>query len=277
MPASHDVTRDGRVRATSSVQLAGLPIAAVRRAHLVEAVFDGLARGEGGWIVTANVDFLRLAAQRPEVHALFREADWILADGMPLLWAARAGGQPLPERIAGSDLVVDLAARAAQTGRRLFLLGGEADTAEEAAARLRAAYPRLEIAGTASPRLSDVPAAEELHEARRLVEAARPDLVYAAFGAPKQEYVIRALRPSAPRAWWIGCGISLAFLAGHVKRAPGWMQRTGLEWVHRMAQEPGRLWRRYLLHDVGFALRLLIAARRDRDAGHAARNAASRS
>lgn len=261
--------------AAPTVELGGLPVAAIDRAALVDAVFEGMAHERGGWIVTANTDLLRQAAESPEVRRLFGEADWIVADGMPLLWAARAAGRPLPGRVAGSDLVRDLAARAGATGRRLFLLGGEKGVAETAAARLRDAYPGLRIVGIASPQLSSEPTEAELEGVRGQLAAARPDLVYVAFGAPKQERVIRALRPALPAAWWMGCGISLSFLAGRVRRAPRWMQRSGLEWVHRLAQEPGRLWQRYLVHDVGFALRMLVDARRRR--GAAARAPAPRS
>jgi N-acetylglucosaminyldiphosphoundecaprenol N-acetyl-beta-D-mannosaminyltransferase len=251
--------------AAPTLELGGLPVSAVDRAGLVDAVFEGMAHRRGGWIVTANTDLLRQAAESPEVRQLFREADWIVADGMPLLWAARVAGRPLPERVAGSDLVRDLAARAAANGRRLFLLGGEKGVAETAAARLREAYPGLQVVGVASPQLSSEPTEAELEAVRDQLAVARPDLVYVAFGAPKQERVIRALRPAFPATWWMGCGISLSFVAGRVRRAPRWMQRSGLEWVHRLAQEPGRLWRRYL-HDVGFAVRLLAAARRRRHA-----------
>jgi len=95
---------------------------------------------------------------------------------------------------------------------------------------------------------------------RNKLLASQPDMVFVALGSPKQEYLIQTLRPLLPQAWWIGVGISFSFVCGHIRRAPGWMQRCGLEWLHRLAQEPGRLARRYLVQDMPFAVRLLVHA-----------------
>ena len=247
----------GRGTLHETVELAGLPVARVRKAELLDHVFQALAAGRGGWIVTANVDFLLRADTDAALRDLYRQADWIVADGMPLLWAARLRGRPFPERIAGADLVLALAWRAALEGRSLHLVGGQGDAAARAAERLRAEAPGLRISGLASPWLSSPPGAAELAALRAELETARPDLLYVALGSPKQEQLIRALRPALPGCWMLGCGISLSFLAGDLQRAPGWVQRTGLEWLHRLGQEPGRLGRRYLVHDLPFALRLL--------------------
>lgn len=241
-----------------------MPLARVTAGELVGHVFDELDAGRGGWVITANVDHLKRYAEDPSIRELCSEADWIVADGMPLLWAARLMGEPLPGRVAGSDLVWMLAEQAARRGRSLFLLGGEGGAAESAGRRLRERWPALRIAGTHSPRISADPTPAELDGIREKLRSARPDLVYCAFGAPKQERVIRALHRDLPRCWWLGVGISLSFIAGRVGRAPRWMQRLGLEWVHRLAQEPRRLARRYLVDDLPFALRLLAHALRRR-------------
>ena len=115
----------------------------------------------------------------------------------------------------------------------------------------------LQIAGTSSPWVHAIPTPEEIAEIRESLRSSAPDIVYVGLGAPKQERVIVALRDSFPKTWWMGVGISLSFIAGDVHRAPLWMQAIGLEWVHRMAQEPGRLARRYLLDNLPFAVRLL--------------------
>jgi N-acetylglucosaminyldiphosphoundecaprenol N-acetyl-beta-D-mannosaminyltransferase len=128
--------------------------------------------------------------------------------------------------------------------------------------RLLREVATLRVLGYAQPQVSIPPRPEELAEARRELERLRPDLVYVAFGSPKQEYAIQALREALPGAWWLGCGISLSFLAGELGRAPRWMQRLGLEWSHRLAQEPARLAHRYLLRNLPFALRLLWSAGR---------------
>jgi N-acetylglucosaminyldiphosphoundecaprenol N-acetyl-beta-D-mannosaminyltransferase len=234
----------------------------VTREQLLAHVVSALHEDRGGWIVTANVDHLLRHTMSAEIASLNDQADLIVADGMPLLWAARLQGTPLPHRIAGSDLVWALAEQAARNQLSLYLLGGAEGAADGAARRFRERWPELRIAGVSSPVVSPLPTADELARMRADLVQADPDLVYVAFGAPKQERVIAALRPALPKAWWMGVGISLGFVAGKPRRAPVWMQRTGLEWFHRVLQEPRRLTRRYFLEDLPFTFRLLLHARR---------------
>jgi N-acetylglucosaminyldiphosphoundecaprenol N-acetyl-beta-D-mannosaminyltransferase len=227
-------------------------------------MFAELGAGRGGWLVTANLDFLRRHVKDRAAREVYAAADLRVADGMPLVWASRLRGTPLPERVAGSSLVEPLCARAAKEGRRVYLLGGEPEANAIAAQRLMERCPGLVIAGRSAPDVSAEPTAEELKALRTELIAAAPDLVLVAFGSPKQERVIAALKPSLPQAWWIGVGISLSFLAGRVARAPVLVQRLGLEWLHRLAQEPRRLFRRYIIDDIPFAFELFGRAARDR-------------
>jgi len=253
-----DVRRSGET-ASRELRLGGLLIAPLGRTSVVERVFTDLARGRGGWIVTANVDFIQRAAVDADSRAMYAGADLIVADGAPVLWAGRAAGCPLPERVAGSDLVSLLAERAAAEGRSIYLLGGDGDAGRVAEQELVRRWPRLRIAGRDNPMISSPPTEQEVEGlGRRLLETS-PDIVYVALGSPKQEQVIDALREQFPACWMMGCGISLSFLSGHVHRAPVWMQRAGLEWMHRVAQEPGRLGRRYL-RNIPFAIRLIVTA-----------------
>jgi len=243
------------------------------RAQVVDAVFAALARGEGGSVVTANLDFVQRAVEEPELAELYGRATLRVADGMPVLWLARLAGEALPERVAGSDLVWSLAERAAREQRSIFLLGGSAGPGSGAVGAAQGArrvlserFPTLRIVGASSPQLSSPPLPEELAAVRADLISAQPDLVYCAFGTPKQEQVAAQLAPALPRAWWLGCGISLSFISGERTRAPAWVQRFGLEWLHRTAQEPGRLAHRYLVRNLPFlmktALRQLLAPRR---------------
>jgi N-acetylglucosaminyldiphosphoundecaprenol N-acetyl-beta-D-mannosaminyltransferase len=242
------------------VELCGLPLAQLDREQVIDAVFAALARGEGGWLLTANLDHLRNYALNQDIRDLYAGADMIVADGMPLLWAARLQGRSLPERVAGSDLVWSLAERSAKEGRSIYLLGGNAGAAEGACRILQDRYPGLKVAGYSNPHVSSHPSPEDLASIRRDIEAANPDIVYVALGAPKQERVINLLRGVLPTVWMIGVGISLSFISGEVRRAPVWLQRLGLEWCHRMAQEPGRLAARYLVKDLPFGVWLLAHA-----------------
>ncbi len=245
-----------------SVRVGALTLHRVTRAEVVDAVFAALGRGEGGSIVTANLDFVQRAAESAELAELYGSATIRVADGMPVLWLARLGGASFPERVAGSDLVWQIAERAARDGRSIFLLGGEPGAAERASQVLRERFPGLRIAGVAAPQVASPPQLQEIAALREQISAARPDLVYCAFGTPKQEQLMAALAPAVPRAWWLGCGASLSFIGGQRRRAPAWMQRLGLEWLHRAAQEPQRLGGRYLLRNLPFLVRAAVGQRR---------------
>jgi N-acetylglucosaminyldiphosphoundecaprenol N-acetyl-beta-D-mannosaminyltransferase len=246
------------------IELLGMPLARLTPSEVLDHVFAALSQGQGGWIITANLDYLQRHVSDAAAAALYARADLIVADGIPLIWASRLQGTPLPSRVAGSDLVWLMAERAARSGRTLYLLGGNPGSAEGAARRFVSRWPGLRIGGISSPRVSAEPSEDELASIRASLAEARPDLVYVALGAPKEERVITALRGDFPETWWMGVGISLSFVAGDITRAPGWIQRAGLEWLHRLIQEPRRLSRRYLLDNLPFTLRLLARAWRTR-------------
>lgn len=239
-----------------SILLDGMRLDRLSETALVEHVMASLSRSAGGWVITANLDHM-LHRRVPANTALYDQADLVVADGMPLLWAAKLQGTPLPGRVAGSNLVWSITARAADHGRSVYLLGGAPGAASRAARRFLDTFPGLRIAGVSSPRVSATPTDAELASIRKDLQAAAPDIVYVALGAPKQERLIAALRTSLPSAWWLGIGVGLSFVGGDVKRAPVWLQRVGLEWLHRLVQEPRRLARRYLWHDLPFAVGLL--------------------
>lgn len=220
-------------------------------AEAVDAVERLVDAGRGGVVLTPNTDHLVTAEHDTGLREAYAKADLALVDGMPVVWASRLLGTPLPERISGSDLTPALLERAARRGLRVFLLGAGPGVAELAAQRLRA--QGVAIAGTASPIIGTTARADEDEVVAR-VRATRPDLVLVGLGAPKQElFIHRRARELAP-AVCLGVGATLDFLAGTVRRAPRWMARAGLEWLFRLVQEPRRLARRYLWDDPRFAL-----------------------
>lgn len=246
------------VNAGRRVSLMGMEIDHVTETEAVEAIRESLSAGRGGWVITPNLEHLRRFRKEPSLQRYFAQADLVLADGMPLVWASRLRGTPLPARVAGSDLIWSLSMEAARAGRSIFVLGGTREAGWEAAHRLRERCPGLRIAGMVYPPYgfeNDPAAMEQLAET---LETVKPDIVYVGLGFPKQEAVIAYLRDHLPETWFLGIGISIGFVGGQVARAPQWMQRAGLEWLHRLAQEPRRLGRRYLLYGLPFALRLLM-------------------
>jgi N-acetylglucosaminyldiphosphoundecaprenol N-acetyl-beta-D-mannosaminyltransferase len=252
---------------TGSVDLLGVRFAAWTETRVLDEVFGALADGtrtaRGGWIVPTNVDVLRQIARSDDVRALVSGADVFLADGIPLIWASRIQGTPLPERVTGAALLPRLSERAAWEQRRVFLLGGAEGVSDTGVAALREQHPGMHVDGWSPPfGLEATP--DGMAEIRNRVAEAAPDLVFCGFGFPKQERVIRKLREALPDTWFVGCGAALNFAAGEVSRAPGWMQRGGLEWVHRLWKEPRRLFRRYVVDDIPFALQLLYSSTRRR-------------
>lgn len=262
------------------VTLAGIGIDPVTEIEVVTRVGRGLDRGEGGRIATPNVDILRLARTDPAVRSYLRGATLVVADGMPVVWASRLAGTPLPERVPGSNLIWSLSYHLGRMGRSIYLLGGApaADGRESGAARaasmLAAGCPGLRVAGALAPPYGFEYEPGGMAEVCAAVVEAKPDLVFVGLGFPKQEQVIDVLAPELPMAWFLGCGAAISFVAGDAARAPRWMQRTGLEWTWRLAGDPRRLAGRYLRHDSWYALRLLLGAaatRRHRARRHRAR------
>jgi exopolysaccharide biosynthesis WecB/TagA/CpsF family protein len=249
--------RPKTIRSPPEVDLEGVRLHALDEQQCVAHVLDAISAGRGGWIVTPNLDHLRRLQRDESFREHYRHADLAVADGMPLVWACRLQQTPLPGRVAGSDLIWSLSRAAAEGGASLFLLGGDPHTADEAAAKLRARFERLRILGTCCPEPGFENRAGGIEEIAARLAALRPDIVFVALGSPKQEVLIARLRSILPSTWWLGVGISFSFVAGRVQRAPVWLRKIGLEWVHRIAQEPRRLAGRYLVDGLPFGAALI--------------------
>lgn len=241
------------------IKLQHVALDAVTEPQACTHIVESLAAGQGGSVVTVNLDHLLRCKRSLEYRQLVERADLVVADGMPLVWASHILGTPLPQRVAGSSLCLSLARELADAGRSLFLLGGNPGVAEKAGRVLSERFSGLRIAGTHCPPLGFENDPAELETIRRALEASKPDVVYVALGSPKQEQLIERLRHEHPSTWWMGVGISLSFITGDVKRASKWIQNLGCEWVHRLVQEPQRLTRRYLVDGIPFAIELLVA------------------
>jgi N-acetylglucosaminyldiphosphoundecaprenol N-acetyl-beta-D-mannosaminyltransferase len=226
------------------VHVFGLDVAPLDLDQAVDHIEDLVAAGEPKYIITANLNYAMLSHRNKRLENINGDAAFMVADGMPLVLAARLQGTPLPGRTTGADLVPRLCARAAERGLSIFLLGGTDEATGAAAAAMRRKWPKLRIAGVECPMLDalDEEAMSELVERIRL---AKPDILLAAFGQPKGEFWIADHYRRLGGTVCIQIGASLDFIAGAVRRAPGWMQRGGLEWLHRLYSEPRRLLPRY--------------------------------
>ncbi len=192
-------------------------------------------------VVTVNPEFIIAAQDDWSFKAILNQASLALPDGMGLLWGSRILGQPLRQRVAGVDTVKRLAALSAGKGYRLFLLGAAPGVAEEAARCLCVCYPGLQIVDT----YAGSPDEEDEPEILKRIREARPDFVLVAYGAPKQEKWIHRNLDALGATVAMGVGGSLDFISGRAVRAPRWIRRVGLEWLHRLYREPWR-WRRML-------------------------------
>jgi N-acetylglucosaminyldiphosphoundecaprenol N-acetyl-beta-D-mannosaminyltransferase len=216
----------------------------------LEAIERLVDAGQGGSVFTPNVDHVVKASRNPAFRAAYGRVSLSLADGMPLIWASHLLGSPLPERVAGSDMLVPVLQLAARRKYRVYLLGGAPGVAEQTA-RLLSETLSIVVVGWDDARIAmdgSDPSDASIARAR----AARPDLILVALGPPKQELWIDRAHGHVGSAVSLGVGASLDFLVGKYKRAPRWMARTGLEWLYRLLQEPRRLWRRYLVEGPRF-------------------------
>ncbi len=218
---------------------------------------DSIKEREEGYVLTPNVDHLMMLQKDEEFRHIYQGASLVCADGMPLLWGARFLGTPLKEKVSGSDLFVRLCKIAAEKGYGLFFLGGRPGSALKAADMLSSAYKNIRITGVYSPPFGFEDDHCENEKILAMIRKAQPDILFVGLGAPKQEkWIYRHYRElKVPVS--IGIGATFEFTAGVVKRAPLWMQKSGLEWLWRLAMEPGRLWKRYLIRDVKFFWLLL--------------------
>ncbi len=246
-----------------TVSILGTSVDRLNMRESVERIEQFIQDGGFHQVATANTDFIVNALSDDELHQILTSADLVTADGMPVVWSARMLRSSIPERVTGADLVPEIAAMAAARGFKIYLLGAREDVALRAAFNLQKKHPGLIIVGSASPHAINMDDPNDPESAKILddIRSVRPDILLVAFGNPKQEkWIYRNRAELQSVAVCIGVGATLDFLAGEARRAPKWMQRNGLEWLHRLSQDPLRLWRRYNRDFWVFGWRLLLAA-----------------
>jgi exopolysaccharide biosynthesis WecB/TagA/CpsF family protein len=249
---------------TDRIRVGGLDFDLLTETQVIAQVADAIGRGSGGTIVTPNIDICRRTDRDPSTRGLVESASIVVPDGMPLLWAARLAGLPLVQRIAGADLIFSLSEAAAENSWPIYVLGGlpgedgRPGAAQLAAGRLAAKYKGLKIAGAYSPPFPFDAKAGNVDDIREALVRARPKIVFVGLGFPKQERLIARICGDLPNTWFVACGAAIPIAAGQLTRAHPTIQRLGLEWLHRLVNEPRRLAKRYLVHDLPYAIWLLF-------------------
>ena len=242
------------------VSLFGCQIDVVELREAVDRLLSWATQPDGRcrYVVTPNVNHVVLLERHERFRAAYAEAGMVLADGMPLVAASRLLKRPLPERVAGSDLVPALLDAAnSRGGATVFLLGALPGVGERAAKNIEKRWPAVRVVGTYSPPLGFEKMPEENTKILRMLDECKPQILVVGLGAPKQELWTHEHHRHIPGCVALCAGATIDFLAGEKPRAPRWMRSTGLEWLHRVASEPRRLAKRYL-HDAVLFPRLVL-------------------
>lgn len=253
---------DGSARARST--LFDIPVELAEPAEMLRTITSWAGQGDTRRVMYVNAHVVNRSRELPELASALRSADLVYCDGYGVRMAAKTLDLPVPHRMTGADWVWGVAALCEVTGQSLYLLGSDPPLAQQAAKRLQRWYPRLRIAGSHHGYNElESPQNERVIED---INASQPGIVLVGMGTPKQELWIDryAHRVDADVLWSVGALFD--YLAGRVPRAPRWLADNGLEWIFRLAIEPHRMWRRYLLGNPAFLSRVLSEARRDRAA-----------
>lgn len=220
-----------------------------------EAVYESeklINNGKYNYIVTPNVDHIVKLEEDKEFKEIYNNADLILTDGMPLIWVSKISRNPIKEKVSGSDFFPKLCGVAARKGYRIFLLGAAEGVAQQAKANLEEKYNGINIVGTYSPKFGFEYDKDEIEKILNLVKNSAPHILAVGLGAPKQEKFIYKYLNELQVPLSLGIGATIDFEAGNIKRAPKWMQKSGLEWFYRFIKEPKRMFKRYFVDDVKF-------------------------
>ena len=230
------------------VEILGANIDRARKEDVLEGIFRMIVAGERGYLCTMNAALLMQMRRDEHLARCVQRARFVVADGQSLVWASRLLQQPLPERVAGIDLIDPIAERAAREGMGVYVLGATAEVCRRMAERLLATYPALRVCGHADGYFA--PAEEPARV--QAIAASGAQILFVAMGVPRQELFLERNWDALGVAFAMTVGGSFDVLTGRLKRAPILLQKIGLEWAFRLAQEPRRLWKRYLVTNTQF-------------------------
>ena len=235
--------------------LLGTGISAVNLTTACGAVLAAIDAQRAGYVCTADVRAVDLAAEDPVFRAHLNGSLLTTPDGMPLVWLGRLLGHRSVDRVYGPDLMLALCAATAATGQTHFFYGGAPGVAPVLAAKLQQRFPGLRIVGTATPPFRPLTVGEKAGLVTQ-VAAARPDLFWVGLGLPERERFMAEMLPRFAPTVMLGVGAAFDLLSGRVRQAPRWIQRSGFEWLFRFCLEPRRLAPRYFRHLPCFLFRV---------------------
>lgn len=233
---------------TEHIHMMGCRIDNLSMAETLDVVEDFIRSGKPHQHVVVNVDKLVKASRDPELRRIINDCALVNADGMPVVWASRLLGKGLKERVAGIDLFDALVGQAARKGWRVFFLGAHEEVVTQVRTLYEQRFPALIVAGHRNGYWQD---AEEQAVAE-LIRDSKADLLFVAISSPKKEQFLGRRQTEMRVPFAMGVGGSFDVVTGRVKRAPRWMQQSGLEWFYRFLQEPRRMFRRYFVDDMAF-------------------------
>lgn len=216
----------------------------------ISEIEEMIANDKKSYIVAINVDVVMKIENDSYLKKIVDSADMVLVDGKPLIWISKMHKQPVKAKISGSDLVPELCKVAAKKNYTIFILGGKDGIAEKAKKNLERKHPDIRVVGTYAPPFGFEKNQRELKKTNDIITQAKPDILIACFGCPKQEKYIYENIEKYDAKVSICAGATVDFLAGNVKRAPKWMSNNGLEWFYRFLQEPKRMFKRYFIDDL---------------------------
>jgi N-acetylglucosaminyldiphosphoundecaprenol N-acetyl-beta-D-mannosaminyltransferase len=241
----------GRSSPRKRVKMGQVWIDSLTFVEAIEEIERLVEEGNGGAVFTPNVDHVVQVEHNPAFRAAYDAASLRLVDGQPLIWASYLLGAPLPEKISGSDLILPLMHSAERKRWRVYLVGGAPGVGALAANKLTKQFD-VDFVGIDAPHVAKDGRAVDEEALLERIRQARPHILLVAFGAPKQELFIHGAFSSIRPAVAIGVGAGFDFIAERMRRAPRWMSKSGIEWLFRLAQEPRRLAKRYLVDDPEF-------------------------
>lgn len=234
-----------------SANILGIRIDAVNMPMAVEAVESAVANRRKGYVCVAGVHGVMEAFREPDLALVFANAFLVVPDGMPTVWIGHLQGLNKMERVFGPDLMLQLISRSQNTGFSHFLCGGDYGVVEELQLTLQQQFPFARFVGTYTPPFRNMTSEEE-HQLVEKLNNLNPDIVWVGLSTPKQEKFMARFWPFLKPMVLIGVGAAFDFHTGHIKDSPTWVKRSGLQWCHRLIQEPSRLWKRYLVNNSQF-------------------------